>query len=377
MRETMIKGDIMKSATRLAAGFTVAAIALTGTASAQFGGFPTVTKQDQIRIDAQKEKTASKKSEAKLPSYLVVDSRAHGDDSYTSIQEAINDVAPGGVVVVLPGVYRENITLTKSVSLQGDRGPGGQVRVMPTDSSKPCLTYSPEGSNDHALVSNMQFDFSDAVFATPGSAANKAVRAGFGSASPCVAIKSGVFTMKETTVDGGNIHFGTMVEITGGTAFLERNEIRGGEQGVLINQKHPLWDRTLLVDNVITGNTGIGLHMQGASTMLVTGNMINANGKGITYNGEGGATMVGNKILNNAGDGVTLGEQAKQVLIRLNQIWANDGDGLKIYQSNGLVEDNDIKGNVGLQISSIGNGNKPKIYNDVEREISRMRKQTN
>ncbi|MGV6800782.1 MAG: right-handed parallel beta-helix repeat-containing protein [bacterium] len=358
----------------LCLGTALLAMLVSPAAHAQnFGGFPTITKQEEAKKAAQQKAQQNKnnpKEEAEIvrPDYLVVDSRARSDKSYTSIQAAINDVAWGGVIVVMPGDYHENLDLRKPVSIQGDRGPGSRVRIYPQDGSRPCLNYQPHADSDHALLSNVEFRTSQMTYETAGY--GSAAEAKFSNISdqdtPCIAIKSGVFTMKETTVDGNNTHNGALVAITGGTAFLEKNKITGGTDGILVNQSHPLWDRTLLVDNIVTHNKFNGLHLTGVSNMLATGNMINENGQGINYNGEGSTTLVGNKILNNRGNGVFLGNDAKQILIRLNQIWSNSGDGVKIIRSNGLIEDNDIDGNGGMEINTMElRGNEPKIINDV------------
>lgn len=374
MTAHIAKGKMMKRTSKLlGAGLApIAAMMIFSPASAQtFGGFPTVTKQEEAKKAAAKKKKDQEEEivEVVRPDYVVVDSRARGNQTYTSIQAAVNDVAWGGVVVVMPGDYYENLDLRKPVTIQGDRGPGSRVRILPGDSSRPCLNYEPYAQTDHAIVSNVEFRTANMTYETPGSFYDEpqAKLANFsGEDTPCISVKSGVFTMRETTVDGGNTHNGAMVSISGGSAFLEKNTIRGGTDGILVNQSHPLWDRTNLVDNVVTDNRFNGLHLTGVSTMVATGNTIQNNGLGINYNGEGSTSLVGNKILNNRGDGIFLGEDAKQILLRLNQIWSNSGDGIKVIRSNGLIEDNDIDGNGGYEINTLELiGNSPKIFNDV------------
>jgi parallel beta-helix repeat protein len=171
----------------------------------------------------------------------------------------------------------------------------------------------------------------------------------------------------ESTVDGGGRHDGTLVSVTGGTAMLEKNTITGGRRGITVAQDHPLWDRALLIDNVVSSNQREGIHLAGVSSTLATGNLINANGAGLVYNGHGDATLVGNKILDNGGNGILLDREGQQVLVRLNQIWSNQGDGVKVLSSAGLIEDNDIDGNAGYEINTLEHvGNIPRYYNDVE-----------
>jgi parallel beta-helix repeat protein len=333
-----------------------------------FGGMPTVTPQTAKKIEDARRRDAATTStkKRKLPAYVVVDqggpninmdraadpSRAR----YTSINEAIENVAWGGVVVVMPGIYEENIELKRSVSLQGDRGAGSGVRIRQVAETntageqKPCLKFTPQSFNEHAQVSNIDFE----------PMANAGV--------PCVDVKDGIFTMIQSSVKGGG---GELVSIEGGTAFLEKNTISGGSTGISITQTHPLWDRATLVDNIVTENYHQGINLSGEASMLVTGNLVNTNGVGISYNGGGAATLVGNKILNNSKHGIELGEDGKEVLIRLNQIWSNDQDGIKVTNSTGLIEDNDIDGNGGFEVSTIGHLNTvPTIINDVAQNVS-------
>lgn len=340
---------VMKSTVLALAGAVTMAMA-TGTAAAQgsFGGMPTVTKQDKLRAErlrrVERIEDEEKKKKKVRPTYVTVDSggpRADGKTSFDSIQDAVNAVAWGGVVVVMPGIYRENVVLSRSVSLQGDRGNGAGVRIVPAYADRPCLSFVPDRFNDHATVSNIEFR----------AAGDESTVQGSGTSSACVDVQGGIFTMVGSTVDGGVAHSRDLVNVQGGTVILEKNVMKGGLRGIHVNLKHEIWDRALLIDNNVSGNTQEGIHLAGEAPMLATGNFINTNGKnGIVYNGAGEATLVGNKILNNGSDGVLLGEQAEEVLVRLNQIWSNKGHGIKVVNSRGLVEDNDIDGNCGMEV---------------------------
>ncbi len=346
---------------------------ISGVANAQtFGGMPTITPQQPSNGSSQN--GTDQDADDKKPDYVIVDQRRGKTGSYRTIQGAIDAVSWGGVIVVMPGDYHENLDIRKSVTIQGDRGPGASVRIIAETANKPCLNYEPFSEDSHTLVSNVEFRTAPTAMGrgsgnygadddTFGRIANNSS----GASVSCIAIKSGVFTMKESTVDGGLVHNGPLVEITGGTASLERNTIKGGLDGVLIAQRQPLWDRASLLDNNITNNLYTGIHMTGVASVTAAGNFIAENGQGVVYNGEGDATIVANKILNNRGTGVLLGRDAKQVLLRLNEIFENDGDGIKIYSSNGLIENNDIRVKAGYSEIDISeqSGNLPKIINDV------------
>ena len=331
------------------------------TASAQFGGMPTMTPQKSGTADVGKKKR-------RLPNYVVVDKGGPNsfiDDSerqtarYRSINDALKQVAWGGVVVVMPGEYEENITLERSVSLQGYQGGDVIIRQQPVSAeasqrNNACLTFMPNSFNEHAQISNIDF------------------KPLAGSTSPCIDVKGGIFTMVESSVDGRGDHAGALVSISGGMAYLEKNKITGGRVGIDVSQNQPLWDRVSLVDNIVTRNYHQGVNLSGSAKMLATGNLVNDNGGvGINYNGNGPATLVGNKILNNGNHGMVFGADSREVLVRLNQIWSNDGDGINVENATGLIEDNDIDGNAGFEVSTVGHlDNVPTIVNDVRQNVS-------
>lgn len=337
-----------------------------------FGGMPTLTPQDKARAERRRAAEATLQNEDKektrRPNYVVVDRggpRADGRASFESIQAAVDAVAWGGVVVVMPGVYRENVALRRSVSLQGDRGNGSGVRIVPQNGDEPCLSFVPDRFNDHVTVSNIEF-----------RASGDGSTVGSSRMTPCVNVQGGVFTMVGSTVDGGNRHAGDLVNIEGGTVILEKNVMRGGKRGIHVNLQHEIWDRALLIDNNVADNAGDGIHLAGEAPMLATGNFVNTNGQnGIVYNGAGDATLVGNKILNNGQNGVLLGEQGEEVLVRLNQIWSNKSHGINVLNSRGLVEDNDIDGNCGMEIYTMEHlGSVPLLENDRDANADNNRR---
>ena len=58
---------------------------------------------------------------------IVVD--ANGNGPYKTISKALENIAEGGTIYVMHGDYNESLKLTKSVFIQGDRGPGDGVSI--------------------------------------------------------------------------------------------------------------------------------------------------------------------------------------------------------------------------------------------------------
>ena len=291
-----------------------------------------------------------KKSSKNGKTEIVVDDNGRGQ--YKTISAALKDIAEGGVIYVKHGIYNESIELTKSVFIEGDRGPGRGVEVR-APMNAPCLNFNPKKVTAHAVISNVSLQ----------SRINS-------SADACVNVHQGVFSLKESDVLGSGTR--PAIKIAGGMAMLEKNRISAGSEGVSIEQSHSL-SQSFIIDNKILQNkVGVDIASGSEADVVVAGNEIFDNlDSGIKSSGYGSAKLIGNKIRNNKGSGVILDKYAKLSLVRYNEIVQNSGDGVAIpFGVNGVIEDNDIVGNDGLSIF-IRDGLQPKITNNTVKNNGR------
>ena len=336
----MNRVTIKKFAPAAAALFAGALIAADAANAQSLGGFP-------IREPGASSSSGSSQGGAKKnkngPLQIIVD--VNGPGPYKTISKAVNDVAEGGVVYVMHGVYNETIDLKKSVFIRGDRGPGQGIRIRAPMNS-PCLNFDPKQPTSHAVVSNVHFE----------SKINS-------SASACVNVKQGVFTLKESDVLGSGLR--PAVKISGGTVMLEKNRISAGSEGVFVEQRHSL-SQSFIIDNKIMQNkVGVDIASGSQADVVIAGNEIFDNlDTGVKSSGFGSAKLIGNKIRNNQGAGIILDKHAKLSLVRYNEIARNTGDGVAVpFGVNGVIEDNDIVGNEGLSIF-VRDGLEPKVTNN-------------
>lgn len=323
-----------------AAGALVAAMTATAAHAQSLGGFPI---REPGAGAASSSGSTGKGSSKKGPMQIIVD--ANGPGPYKTISAALEDVAEGGVVYVMHGVYNETISLEKSVFIQGDRGPGSGVEIS-APMNQPCLRFAPKEGTAHAVVANVQF----------AAKINSA-------ADACIDINQGVFTLKESDVLGSGVR--PAVKINGGTVMLEKNRISAGSEGVFVAQPHSL-SQSFIIDNKILQNkVGVDIASGSRADVVIAGNEIFDNlDSGVKSSGYGAAKLIGNKIRNNKGSGVVLDKYAKLSLIRYNEIAQNIGDGVAVpFGANGVIEDNDIVGNHGLSIF-LREGLEPKVTNN-------------
>jgi len=334
-----MKRAMMKKLAPSAAALLGGALLLADAANAQsLGGFP-IREPGVNTSPSGGDASDSKKG----PLQIIVD--ANGPGPYKTISSAIDDVAEGGVVYVMHGVYNESLMLEKSVFIQGDRGPGSGVEISAPMNNE-CLTFAPSQPTAHAVVANVQF----------------AAKINSG-ADACVNVKQGVFTLKESDVLGSGVR--PAVKISGGTVMLEKNRISAGSEGIFVEQAHSL-SQSFIIDNKILQNkVGVDIASGSRADVVVAGNEIFDNlDSGVKSSGYGSAKLIGNKIRNNKGSGIILDKYAKLSLVRYNEIVQNSGDGVAIpFGVNGVIEDNDIVGNDGLSIF-VREGLEPKITNN-------------
>lgn len=329
----------MKSVLSSLAAAAGMALLASGAFAQSLGGFP-IREPGAHAAGSSGDAT---KPGQKGPMQIIVD--ANGPGPYKTISKAVEDIAEGGVIYVMHGVYNESITIDKSVFIQGDRGPGSGVEIN-APMNAPCVKFEPRQGTAHAVIANVS------LFSKLSS-----------RAAACVDVGSGVFTLKESDVLGSTV--APAVRVAGGTVMLEKNNISSGSEGVFVEQAHTL-SQSFIIDNKIGGNkVGIDIASGSRADVVVAGNEIFDNlDSGLKASGYGGATVIGNKIRNNKGAGIILDKYSKLSLVRYNEIVKNDGDGVAIpFGVNGVIEDNDIVGNGGLSIF-VRPGLEPKITNN-------------
>jgi len=334
MRTTQIKSAARIAAAALAAAGLQGAFA--GAAAQTFEGFPIVEPSAQ---NAKKESAPKSKGEAEI----VVN--VNGEGKYKTINQALRDIAPNGIIHVRRGVYAEDLMLTKSVKIIGERdGERALVEIAPPPNAQNCLVFAPEDKSSNALVENIRF----VVDANAVSTA-------------CVDVRDGVFTIKHSDVLG-NRH-GVGVRVSGGTAVIEGNRITELAKGVEIDQPFTS-SASFLLSNTISSNV-VGVDVAGYSDVTMSGNTVHANqSMGVFADSFGELQVIGNTFTNNK-MGLELQSSLSKVTFRQNSVTGNGGHG--VYAPNGLrgeFEENSFIGNAGEAVY-VRTGRKPTSRNNV------------
>ncbi len=218
---------------------------------------------------------------------------------YLTIQEAINSVEDGVIIIVSPGIYPENIDFNQKI-----------------------ITVQSINPNDPEIVKRTVID-------------------GEG--------KSSVITFKN--VESGAILAG----------FTIKNGIYEYGSGIYIDNSSPTIIQNIIIDNkAINHGGGAGIYIDNNSSPTIINNIISNNSAewgagGIYINNNSSPTINNNKILNNIGDGIDICHSSPIIednIISNNS--AEHGGGISIYKSFPIIKDNNISNNeiCGIYIES-------------------------
>jgi nitrous oxidase accessory protein NosD len=266
---------------------------------------------------------------APAPAKIVVD--ANGDGGVKTIAEAVEQIAAGGEVRVHAGTYRESLTITKDLTLEGD----ADATLIATGG--PCVILRAE----HATIRRL------------------AMRNG--GTGVCIAIEGGGSTIEDSPVASDN---DTAIAVTASahptlrhlfiTARIYGISIAGGAGGVYS-------------ENQIIGTGDAAIRVSSDGGALITNSTIETpGGAGILASGGHDTLLKGNRIVGAALSGIEVAG-ASGLAVSENEIV--DGKQAALYiHSDGraLVADNVFRGQSLSQIVVEGATSSRFLRNHIE-----------
>jgi parallel beta-helix repeat protein len=287
-----------------------------------------------------------------------------GGNSYATIQDAVNAANAGAVITVDPGSYAEKVTVNKSVTIEGaQHGIAGQASSRTNPANESIVTGASGSTAFYITASNVTIDGFTIEDATNPN------NFGFG-----ILIAGGVSgTHIQNNIIQNNIVGIGLANGSGGQTVIQDNLIQNNNQpgpgsgtGIYSDQfvANGSLQNVLIQNNVISGNNNAGIGLSStdstepASTILITGNTLDSNGRGIYLFSTVSSTISGNTITNSTvptygGTSVAIGlfGNDNNVSITNNLLAGGAGYGVLIDNasntapnSNILLNDNSIAG---------------------------------
>ena len=261
----------------------------------------------------------------------------------TSIQEAVNMANDGDEIIVYAGIYRENIVVDKSVSIQSYDGADDTVVEAP-DMSKSVFHVTADYVNISGFTMNEGWQ---GIF--------------LDTASHC--------TIQNNSVEG-NCYIGIHLEFSHYNIIMDNNVNSNDNDGICLSYSHNnriednvansnredgislyLGDNNRVVNNIAKTNSmnGLGIYASGNNTLGNNSIALNLDGISLTFlenfmNRSSNNIIKSNNISNNR-VGVNLTSSFNNI-IKSNTANFNDKDGLCLYFSNNnSIEDNTASSN--------------------------------
>jgi len=244
-----------------------------------------------------------------------------------SLQAAIS-LAPAGAVICLEaGVWRENLVITKPLTVQG-MGPNEKSTIMGYGRTAPVIRVEGDQST-RVTLNGITVMWGPIGIAVVGAAqviiVNSAVRScGYGIA----VAKSAQATVTNSSVADCEV---SGVYVTDSALVNVHNaEIKSTMGWFAIHVDSSA--RALLTAATITDNTYTGVVVGNDAQADIRDSLIENNGKdGIAVGGSACVSIIASKIVNNKWRGIALGDSAHVTLIN-NHIAANGMYGVFLYE---------------------------------------------
>ncbi|MFE3143408.1 right-handed parallel beta-helix repeat-containing protein [Streptomyces scopuliridis] len=223
---------------------------------------------------------------------------------YASLAAALEAAGDGDVLTIAPGTYRENLIVTRAVTLRGPEGSLGSVRIAPADgvpltvrASATVQDLHVEGQDSAApalLVEDGTPELSDLRIVTR-SAAGLEVR---GAARP---------TVRRCTIDNP-AGVGIGVLDGAGGVFEDCEIVAAGQSGVSVRGgAHPRLERCRIHH---ASGSGLSVTGEGSGLEAVSCEVYEIKGTGVQIASRAAAHLTDSSVHRTSADGITLDTDA-------------------------------------------------------------------
>jgi nitrous oxidase accessory protein len=251
-----------------------------------------------------------------------------------AIQDAIDSALPGDTVEVQPGLYRENVDVTKAISLRGigypiiDANDGASAIILSsngiiltgfnaTNSSNSGIEVE---SNDNILVDNIAFDNDYCGIELKDSCNNTLLKN----------------NLRENGAAGIELDDSLNNTLKGNIA--ERN----GEAGIELED----CGHNSIQENIAINNSNDGIELLASFENVVVQNTVSENKDGICLEEKSiNNTIRNNSIIDNHVDGIQLRDSSGNIIERNELARNSKGVFLEFCREN-ILRDNNVRGNL-------------------------------
>jgi len=269
---------------------------------------------------------------------------------YSSLQEAIDAIAPGGTITLAPGTYEEGLTIWKPLTIRGAGKEETVLKPLPNP-TRGLIVSIIAGAKGVALEGLTITGRAGDGLLIYGEASLKGLQIS-GNGDGIRMWDSSRATISDSEISGNGVDG---IEMKSSQAEIFSSTISGNDNGIF----EMLGSQITISDSEISGNDRYGIWMWGSSQAEISDSQISGNGDdGIWMYNSSQATISSSTISGNRKNGIRI-EDSSQATIRGNKIFENKGYGVVLSQRPCFDTDDKFKGKVegsGNEIHDNGKG---------------------
>jgi len=302
--------------------------------------FPKGTPKPPTSIFPHSEETETGQGKERIGQATVIVS-LDGTGDTDDIQDAIDLLPPtGGVVFIKEGDY--DITSTISVPSNTTLGGVGNATILRQNATFADTTEMIEcDSVQNVILENFRMignaddssnydmiELKNSGIIRVENITIEGCAVGIGIQSRGLGASEGKHVITNCTIDGAATVFFKGIEVFSNGVIISNNQIKNcTTDGIDVDSGI----NVVIIGNVITGNSGKGVSLQGAlggdatnQKAIVTGNILNSNGNdGLSIDRYHHTTITGNLMMDNGAYGVDITANADRNIISSNVITGN------------------------------------------------------
>jgi ATPase family associated with various cellular activities (AAA)/Right handed beta helix region/AAA lid domain len=223
---------------------------------------------------------------------------------YASLAAALDAAADGDVLTVAPGTYRENLVVVRAITLRGQEGAAGSVRIAPADGVPLTIRASATVQDVHV---EGQDSAAPALLVEDGTPELTGVRIVTRSAAGIEVRGAARPTVRRCTVDNP-AGVGLGVLDGAGGVFEDCEILSAGQAGVSVHGgAHPRLERCKI--HHVSG-TGISVTGENSGLEAIGCEVYEIKGTGVQVTGRATAHFTDSIVHRTTADGVTLDNDA-------------------------------------------------------------------
>lgn len=251
-----------------------------------------------------------------------------GKTSCLSLRVALRQAAPGAVVRVLPGHYRESLVIDKDITIRGEGDPSEIHLESPKG---PCLVFAA----CKAVIQGLT------------------LHQGPEESAPLLEVHSGQVRLEACELLGS---VATVVEVKAGGAQLALKTVRvlGGARGVKVGQGSTV----AIEDGAFEGQTQAALWAEPGATVTLHRTLLQKGSRlGIHLQATAQATLEDCLLEDFAAGGIEVGPGARIHLLRCRVLQSAFAGVLALEKSHAELEECELSGHEGAGIHAQGGAN--------------------